>query len=448
MGKYFGTDGVRGRANDNLTVEMAYKIGRYLGYHFESKQESKILIGKDTRLSSTMFENALATGALESGADVYLVGYTSTPCVSHLVTKKDFACGIMISASHNPYYDNGIKVFNTDGTKIDSELEEMIEEYFEKDLNLPKAHEEKIGRLFDYSAGVELYLDYLEEVATPDLSNLKIAIDLANGSTCYTAKKLLDRFHGNIDYYFNSPDGLNINRDCGSTHLEKLKQIVLDGKYDLGIAFDGDGDRTLLIDNEGNLVDGDAIIYLLAKHLKSMKKLKENTVVTTVMSNIGLLKALDNEKINYEITAVGDKYVFEKMKNGDFYLGGEQSGHIILKEYANTGDGLMTALIILDVLAKTNTSLNQQTKDLVIYPQILENVRVIDKKFADNPILVEEVKNVNSDLAGNGRVFIRTSGTEPLIRVMCEAETIELCQKYVDKFVDMVKENEKNIKGA
>lgn len=445
MGKYFGTDGIRGRANDTLSVEMAYKIGRYLGYYYEKEKESKILIGKDTRLSSTMFENALAAGALESGADVYLLGYTSTPCVSHLVSHKDFTCGIMISASHNPYYDNGIKLFKTDGTKVDSALEDLIEEYFEANQDIPKAHEEKIGRLFNYSEGLELYLAYLEQVATLDLSKFKIAIDLANGSTCYTAKKLLDRFHGTIDYYFNAPDGLNINRECGSTHLDKLQEIVIAGNYDLGIAFDGDGDRTLLIDHRGNIVDGDAIIYLLAKHFKQLNKLKDNTVVTTVMSNIGLLKALENENINYQITAVGDKYVFEEMKNNNYSLGGEQSGHIIIKEYANSGDGLMTALVILDIMASSKISLANLLSDLVIYPQLLVNVKVKDKSYAENAELICEVEKANQELAGNGRVLIRVSGTEPLIRVMVEAKSTEICQSYVDKFVAMVEENEKRI---
>lgn len=442
MKSSFGTDGIRGKANDTLTVDIAYKIGRYLGYYFNGSQRPKVVIGKDPRLSSSMLEAALSAGCLESGADVYQVGFTSTPSISYLVSHDDFCCGIMISASHNPYYDNGIKVFAHNGTKLEREIEELIENYIENGEDIARADSESIGRLVEYSQGIDLYLEHLISIVKPNLSQFKLALDLANGSNSYTVKKLLAKLKVEVDCFNYQPDGININNGCGSTHIEHLQQIVVDGGYDIGFAFDGDADRVLAVNSAGSLVDGDAFMYIFAKYLNKVGELSQSTVVTTVMSNLGLFKALKEQNLVVDITAVGDKYVFDSMVKNGYDLGGEQSGHIILKKYANTGDGLLSALVLLDILANEDKNLDQLLADLVIYPQVLENVRVKDKKIVEDVQLIELIKTINASLDEDGRVLVRTSGTEPLIRVMVEAKTMDLCQQYVSQMVNLIKEKD------
>jgi len=438
MGKYFGTDGVRGKANETLTVAMAYKVGRYLGYHFNQQHHARIVIGKDTRLSSTMFETAIVSGCLESGADVYLCGYTSTPNISYLTRIEKFDCGIMISASHNPYYDNGIKVFKQDGTKVTSELEALIEHYFENDETLPKAINEKIGRLHNYHSGVDHYLDALLQVAHPHIGKLKIALDLAHGSACYTAPLLFERLDAKVDVFYNQPDGININTGCGSTHLKPLQQLVVEGKYDVGFAFDGDADRMLCVNHLGEVVDGDAIMYFCSKYLKSQGLLNDDTLVTTVMSNIGLHRACVKAGINVITTAVGDKYVYECMDQNNYSFGGEQSGHLIFKKYANTGDGLLSALLVLEAMISQNKNLVELCEGLSIFPQLLINVKVKDKQIINDDDVIQAVKDVEVALGDNGRILVRTSGTEQLVRVMVEAETDDLCSLYVNQVVDII----------
>ncbi len=387
-----------------------------------------------------MFEAAITAGCLESGADVYQVGYTSTPSVSYLVSNYGFSCGVMISASHNPYYDNGIKVFNSNGTKLAGELEDLIEEYFDNELNLEKAESSKIGRLVDYKEGIELYLDHLEKVAHPKLSQYRIALDLANGSSCFTAPKLFKRLNANVDFYFNNPDGLNINNDCGSTHLNQLQEIMKTGKYDVGFAFDGDADRVLAVNSKGEVVDGDGFMYVCGKYLANNGELYDNTVVTTVMSNIGLFKALNRQGLKAEKTQVGDKYVFECMEKNGYTFGGEQSGHLIFRKHAATGDGLMSALLMLEIMAHEGKNLEELTKDLKIYPQLLKNVRVKDKKIMNDQNLEKLINQISEKLGDEGRVLVRTSGTEPLIRVMVEAATSELCSNYVNEMVELIED--------
>jgi len=443
MGKYFGTDGVRGIANENLTVELAYKVGRYLAYYYGKVAPCQVVIGKDTRLSSSMFEAALISGFLESGAQVYQLGYTSTPCVSHLVANGEFNCGVMISASHNPYYDNGIKVFKSDGTKIDSELEDLIEEYFGGTEQLQRAARDKIGKLIDFREGILQYQEYLVALVEDKLdNNLKIAVDLANGSSCYTAPVVFEKLGLNVDLYFDKPDGININNDCGSTHLSQLQKLLKEKKYDLAFAFDGDADRMLALDEDGKVVDGDAILYICGTYLKAMGQLTGNTVVTTVMSNIGFHKAMKSEDIKLEITQVGDKYVYDCMKNGNYALGGEQSGHIIFSQYANSGDGLLTALVLLQIISKSGSSLKELLNDLVIYPQLLVNLKVRDKNIINDPEVVALIGRISADLGDEGRILVRTSGTEPLIRVMVEAKNDDICRDYVDETIALLKQKD------
>jgi phosphoglucosamine mutase len=439
MGRYFGTDGVRGKANETLTVGMAYKVGRYLGYYFNQHQKARIVIGKDTRLSSTMFETAIITGCLESGADVYVCGYTSTPNISYLTKQEQFDCGIMISASHNPYYDNGIKVFKQDGTKISAELEALIEDYFDGDVNLPKAVNEHVGRLYEYHLGIEHYLDALKAIVHKNIGQLKIALDLANGSACYTAPLLFQQLGVEVDIFFNQPDGVNINTGCGSTHLEPLKKIVLDGKYDVGFAFDGDADRMLCVNHLGEVVDGDMIMYFCSRYLQEQGMLNEDTLVTTVMSNIGLHRACRNAGIKVISTAVGDKYVYECMEKHNYSFGGEQSGHLIFKKFANTGDGLLSALLVMEVMLAKQQNLVELCQGLKIFPQLLVNVKVKDKQIINDADIQQAVSQVENALQDNGRILVRTSGTEQLIRVMVEAENDELCAKYVQQVVEIIK---------
>ena len=433
----FGTDGIRGRANENLTVDMAYRIGRYIGNRFNN---GKALIGRDTRLSGTMFESALAAGLTAGGCDVYLLKVCSTPSLVFLVRKMGFDCGLMISASHNPYYDNGIKIISGQGTKIDSNIEKNIEKYMYDKKELPYAVEEEIGQVFDYQEGIEIYLDYLIKEYPIDLSKYKILIDCSNGSASFTAEKVLKKLNCQVETINNQPNGVNINRGCGSTHIEVLVEAIKKGNYDCGFSYDGDADRVIAAAADGTVVDGDKILYCCGKYLAKNGRLKGNKIVTTKMANLGLFKKLDQLNIGYEETEVGDKYVYQSMAENGYILGGEQSGHIIFSEHASTGDGLLTTLEILNVMIEENKTLNELTDDLFIYPQLLVNVPVKDKEacIRDREVMAkcDEIKEA---LHGEGRVLVRASGTEPLVRVMVEATTDEICHKYVTEMVDFIK---------
>lgn len=441
MGKYFGTDGFRGEANVVLTVEHAFKVGRFLGWYFGKEHKARIVIGKDTRRSSYMFEDALSAGLTASGADAYLLHVTTTPSVSYVVRTEDFDCGIMISASHNPFYDNGIKVINGMGHKMEAEVEEQIEAYIDGEIGeLPLATRENIGRTVDYAAGRNRYIGHLISLATRSFKDTKIGLDCSNGSASSIAKSVFDAL-GAKTYVINSePDGININTNCGSTHIEVLQAYVKEKKLDVGFAYDGDADRCIAVDENGNVVDGDLILYVCGKYLMEQGKLEGNTIVTTVMSNLGLYKACDKIGMKYEQTAVGDKYVYENMLENGYILGGEQSGHIIFSKHARTGDGILTSLMIMEVLMEKKTSLGRLTEEVKIYPQLLENVRVKDKKTArENPEVVKAVEAVAKELGSDGRILVRESGTEPLIRVMVEAATDEICAEQVKKVVDVIK---------
>lgn len=445
MGKYFGTDGFRGEANVYLTVEHAYKVGRYLGYYFgkdkKEGEKARVVIGKDTRRSSYMFEYSLVAGLTASGADVYLMHVTPTPSVSYIVRTDEFDCGIMISASHNPFYDNGIKIINNHGAKMDAAVEKEIEDYIDGIIpEIPFAKRENIGRTTDYSMGRNRYIGYLMTIPTRSFKNLKVGLDCANGASSTVAKAVFDALGAKTYVINNEPDGTNINTNCGSTHIENLQKFVVDNNLDAGFAYDGDADRCLAVDEKGNLVDGDAILYICGKYLKEKGRLNNNTVVTTVMSNLGLYKAFDAEGINYEKTAVGDKYVFECMIENGYILGGEQSGHIIFSKNARTGDGVLTSLKLMEVMVENKSTMSDLTRELNIYPQLLENVKVTSKADVMNDAdVLAAAKNVEEELKGDGRILLRESGTEPLIRVMVEAKTDELCKKYVTKVVDVIK---------
>ena len=408
MGKYFGTDGFRGEANVVLTVEHAFKVGRYVGWYYGRDHKAKIVIGKDTRRSSYMFEYALVAGLTASGADAYLLHVTTTPSVSFAVRTEDFDCGIMISASHNPFYDNGIKLLNGNGQKIEAEIEERIEAYIDGEIEeLPLARKEDIGRTVDFASGRNRYIGYLISIPSRDFKNVKV--------------------------------GLDINTNCGSTHIEVLQKYVIDNGLDIGFAYDGDADRCIAVDHRGNIIDGDKIMYVCGKYLKEQGKLNGNTVVTTVMSNMGLYKALEREGMRYEQTAVGDKYVAENMMANNYSIGGEQSGHIIFSRYAATGDGILTSLMVMEACVDKKSTLCDLAKEMKVYPQVLRNVRVADKKTArENPKVVEAVEAAGKALGDSGRILVRESGTEPLIRVMVEAETDELCHQYVDSVVEVM----------
>ncbi|SJZ35701.1 phosphoglucosamine mutase [Anaerorhabdus furcosa] len=439
MGRYFGTDGIRGKANVNLDAERAFKVGRYLAYYYKQKGLGKILIGKDTRLSSSMFELALAAGATANGADVYLLGYCPTPAVAYLVMHKDFDCGVMISASHNPYYDNGIKVFNHDGVKLDSSIEGLIEDYIDGKEEITYATDDKIGHVINYQTGLELYLDWLEQTYPLNLKGVKLAVDCANGSASTTAVQLLTRLGATVSVIHNDPTGVNINTKCGSTHPEELQEKVKNGNFDLGLAFDGDADRLIAVDHTGELITGDHVIYVCSKYLKAKGELNKNTAVTTVMANLGLFKALEVAGIDTSITAVGDKYVYEDMVKNDYVIGGEQSGHIIFKKHLTTGDGLQTALNLLEIMVETKKNMTELCEGLKIYPQLLVNVPVKDKEAAlKDEDIQKEVDDVTARLAGNGRILVRPSGTEPLVRVMVEAENDEICHDCVYQVVRVI----------
>ncbi len=446
MGKYFGTDGFRGEANVDLTVEHAYKVGRYLGYYFgkdkKDGERARVVIGKDTRRSSYMFEYSLVAGLTASGADVYLMHVTPTPSVSYIVRSDEFDCGIMISASHNPFYDNGIKIINKHGAKMDAAVEDEIERYIDGEIpEIPMATRENIGRTTDYSMGRNRYIGYLMTVPTRSFKNLKVGLDCANGAASTVAKAVFDALGAKTYVINNEPDGTNINTDCGSTHIEHLQKFVVDNGLDAGFAYDGDADRCLAVDEKGNLVDGDAILYICGKYLRDKGRLNNNTVVTTVMSNLGLYKAFDAEGIAYEKTAVGDKYVYENMMENGHILGGEQSGHIIFSKNARTGDGVLTSLKIMEVMIESKASLTELTRELKIFPQLLVNVRVTSKDQVMNDAdVLAAAKLVEEKLGDDGRILLRQSGTEPLIRVMVEAETDDICKECVDSVVKVIKD--------
>lgn len=442
MGKYFGTDGFRGEANIDLTVEHAYKVGRFLGWYYGKKHKAKIVIGKDTRRSSYMFEYSLVAGLTASGADVYLLHVTPTPSVSYVVRTEDFDCGIMISASHNPYYDNGIKVINESGYKLESEIEELIESYIDGvHEEVPLATRENIGRTVDYSIGRNRYIGYLISLATRSFKEVRIGLDLANGSATTVAKGVFDALGAKTYTMSSEPDGTNINENCGSTHIEQLQKFVLENHLDIGFAFDGDADRCLAVDDLGNLVDGDLILYLCGTYMKDKGELPNNTIVTTIMSNLGLYKALDKKGILYEKTAVGDKYVCENMIKNNHSIGGEQSGHIIFSKHATTGDGVLTSLKIMEVMLECKTKISELLKEIQVYPQLLKNVRVKDKKKARADLDVQvAVKEVEKALGDEGRILVRESGTEPVLRVMVEAKTDEICHEYVNKVILVLEE--------
>ena len=444
MGKYFGTDGFRGEANKNLTADHAYKIGSFLGWYYNQNkaggERAKVVIGKDTRRSSYMFEYALVAGLTASGADAYLLHVTTTPSVSYVARTEGFDGGIMISASHNPYYDNGIKLINGNGEKMDEDTILKVEEYLDGAIGeLPYAERENIGCTVDYAAGRNRYVGYLISLATRSYRDVKVGLDCANGASWMIAKNVFDALGAKTYVINNQPDGVNINTNCGSTHIEGLQKYVVENGLDVGFAFDGDADRCLCVDENGNLVDGDAIIYIYGRYLKERGKLLGNKVVTTVMSNFGLYKALDAIDVEYEKTAVGDKYVYENMQQNGYRLGGEQSGHIIFKKYATTGDGILTAIKMMEVMLEKKSTLSELASPFKVYPQVLTNVRVQDKATvnadADVQLAVAEVADA---LGSDGRILVRESGTEPVIRVMVEAGDMETCQKYVDQVVNVI----------
>ena len=440
MGKYFGTDGFRGEANVVLTVEHAFKVGRFLGWYYGQEHKAKVVIGKDTRRSSYMFEDALSAGLTSSGADVYLLHVTTTPSVSYVTRTEDFDCGIMISASHNVFYDNGIKVINGKGHKLEVEVEEKVEAYIDGTFGeLPLATRENIGRTVDYSAGRNRYIGHLIAMATRSFKDKRVGLDCSNGSASSIAKSVFDALGAKTYVIHSEPDGTNINRGCGSTHIEALQEFVKEKKLDVGFAYDGDADRCLAVDENGKVVDGDLILYVCGKYLKEQERLNNDTIVTTIMSNIGLYKACDKVGIKYEKTAVGDKYVYENMVQNTHSLGGEQSGHIIFSKYATTGDGILTSLLLMEVMLEKKETLGRLTEEVKIYPQLLKNVKVSDKKTArENPAVVREVEKVTEALGSDGRILVRESGTEPVIRVMVEASTHELCEEYVNQVIDVM----------
>ncbi len=451
MGKYFGTDGFRGEANVNLTVEHAYQVGRFLGWYYGKKSQitpqnpegrCRVVIGKDTRRSSYMFEYSLVAGLTASGTDVYLLHVTTTPSVSYVVRTEGFDCGIMISASHNPYYDNGIKVINGMGEKLEENVIAEIERYLDGEIGeIPFAQKDQIGRTIDFAAGRNRYIGYLISIATRSFKNKKVALDCANGSASAIAKNVFDALGAETHVINNNPNGLNINTDCGSTHIHVLQKVVKDNNCDLGFAYDGDADRCIAVDENGKVVDGDKIMYICGKYMKECGSLVNNTVVTTVMSNFGLYKAFDREGISYEKTAVGDKYVYENMAVNGNCLGGEQSGHIIFSKHATTGDGILTSLKVMEVMLEKKEPLSKLAGEIEIFPQVLKNVRVKDKQLAqDDPKVQAQVEKVAESLGNDGRILLRQSGTEPLVRVMVEASSQELCEKYVDQVIQVMEE--------
>ena len=441
MGKYFGTDGFRGEANVGLTVEHAYQVGRFLGWYYGKEHRAQIVIGKDTRRSSYMFEYSLAAGLTASGADAYLLHVTTTPSVSYVVRTEQFDCGIMISASHNPFYDNGIKIIAGSGRKMDAAVETQIEAYIDEGVpEIPFALRENIGRTIDFAAGRNRYIGHLISIPTRSFKNMRVGLDCANGSASSVAKSVFDALGAETFVIHNEPDGTNINRECGSTHIESLQKYVKEQHLDCGFAYDGDADRCLAVDENGELVDGDKIMFICGKYRNECGKLSDHTIVSTVMSNLGLKKACEREGMKTVQTQVGDKYVCENMMENGYDVGGEQSGHIIFMKHATTGDGILTSLMLMGVMLEKKRSLGSLAGEITLYPQLLKNVRVADKKQAqENKAVRAEVEKVAAALGSDGRILVRESGTEPLIRVMVEAETEELCETYVDQVIDVIR---------
>lgn len=455
--KYFGTDGFRGEANLNLTSMQAYKVGRFLGWYFASSLSNnqtsgyrpRIVIGKDTRRSSYMLEYSIVAGITASGADAYMLHVTTTPSVSYVTRQDEFDCGIMITASHNPFYDNGIKVINKYGEKLDDETTALIEAYIDGNLaslgiqgdDLPLAHRERIGQIIDYSAGRNRYIGYLISLASNSYKKLRIGLDCANGASWMIAKSVFDALGAQTIVIGNQPDGLNVNNGYGSTHIEKLCALVKEQHLDAGFAFDGDADRCIAVDENGNVVDGDAMLYILGKRLKRKGMLNKDTVVATVMSNSGFFASLKNLGIECDQTKVGDRFVYESMQNNDFSLGGEQSGHIILKKYATTGDGILTAIMLAEEMCDSKSTLAQLSEGLMLYPQHLVNLRVKEKAAVMNdPEVLAAEEKVNELINGKGRALLRESGTEPVIRIMIEAETLPLCEEYAEIIAKVIRE--------
>ena len=455
MGKYFGTDGFRGEANVNLTADHAYQVGRFLGWYYTqlkrrsgSDDPARIVIGKDTRRSSYMFEYSLVAGLVASGADAYMLHVTTTPSVAYVCRTESFDCGIMISASHNPYFDNGIKLINSFGEKMEESTINLVEDYLDGKLvafghewkELPLAKREQIGRTVDYVAGRNRYIGYLISLGLYSFKGVKVGLDCANGASWNIAKNVFDAM-GAKTYVINAdPDGYNINENAGSTHIEVLQKFVVENGLDVGFAYDGDADRCLCVDEKGNVITGDHILYIYGKYMKERGKLLGNTVVTTVMSNFGLYKAFDNLGIDYAKTAVGDKYVYENMMKNGYRVGGEQSGHIIFSKYASTGDGILTSLKMMEVMMAKKKTMSQLCDGLTIYPQVLKNVKVADKAAAQaDPDVQAAVEEVAAKLGDTGRILVRESGTEPKIRVMVEAESMEVCRELVDSVVEVIK---------
>lgn len=442
MGKYFGTDGFRGEANIDLTVEHAYKVGRFLGWYFGKGKKAQVVIGKDTRRSSYMFEYALVSGLTASGADVYLLHVTTTPSVSYVVRTENLDCGIMISASHNPFYDNGIKLINGMGQKMEPEVEAQIEAYIDDEgPSIPYATRENIGRTIDFTAGRNRYVGYLISIPTRSFKSMRVGLDCSNGSASAIAKSVFDALGAKTYVINNNPDGININTNCGSTHIEILQNFVREKHLDVGFAYDGDADRCIAVDDTGRIIDGDLILYVCGKYLKEQGRLDNDTIVTTIMSNLGLYKACDRAGIQYEKTSVGDKYVCENMMANGHTLGGEQSGHVIFSKHATTGDGILTSLMLMEVIMEKKQALSVLASEVVIFPQLLKNVRVANKVQArENKQMLEAVDEVAEQLGDNGRILVRESGTEPLIRVMVEAENDQTCAECVEKVVAVMRE--------
>lgn len=455
MGKYFGTDGFRGTANENLTSDHAYEVGRFIGWYYGELKKQKgentparIVIGKDTRRSSYMFEYSLVGGITASGADAYLLHVTTTPSVAYISRVDGFDCAVMISASHNPYYDNGLKLINGNGEKMEDDVIALIEAYLDGELEifgekwteLPFAKYEKIGRTIDYVSGRNRYIGYLISLGVYSFRGMKIGLDCANGAAWNIAKAVFDALGAETHVINAAPNGVNINENAGSTHIETLQKYVVENGLDAGFAYDGDADRCLCVDEKGNIVTGDHILYIYGRYMKEREKLVNNTVVATVMSNFGLFKAFDEIGINYAKTAVGDKYVYEYMKENGCCLGGEQSGHIIFSKYASTGDGILTSLKIMQAIISKKAKFSELAGQMKMYPQVLVNVKVKDKSAAQaDPDVQNAVNAASAELGASGRMLVRESGTEPLIRVMAEAENEEICRKHVNSVVEVLK---------